>query len=151
MTRAIASHCGSRPEVLVRSSAPDRPMQWEAKLLELPTRQRVLAREISLQIDGQPVLDARSITAVGSSIEARLSGLGNIPLAELLFADPLWQRIRGPLLLTGSSGRPGRVCIWRYHGRRPGNLLVAEYFLPALLAQPRMSGHRSAATQESQR
>ena len=141
MTRAIARHCGSRPRVVIHRSAPDRSSLWEAQLLRLRSRQRVFAREISLEIDSQAVLNARSITPLGGSIESRLRGLGNMPLAELLFADPLWKRLTGPIVLAGRHGLspPGRVCIWRYHGRHPGNLLVAEYFLPELLTQPRAS------------
>jgi chorismate-pyruvate lyase len=83
------------------------------------------------------VLNARSVTLLGGAIEARLRGLGNLPLAELLFADPLWRRATGPLVLADhGQADPGRVCVWRYHGRQPGNLLVAEYFLPALLNRP---------------
>ena len=150
MTRAVARHCGSRPQVVVHRSAADRSQLWEAKLLRLEARQRVFAREISLQIDGRSVLDARSVTTAGGAIEARLRGLGNKPLAELLFEDPLWQRLTGPLPLAGRNQQspPGRVCVWRYRGRQPGTLLVAEYFLPELLARPRTRSGMCPTQQE---
>jgi chorismate-pyruvate lyase len=153
MTQAIASHCGGRPQVVVHKSALDRSSLWEAQLLRLKSRQRVFTREISLQVDGRSVLNARSVAVAGGAIEARLRGLGNKPLAELLFEDPLWQRQTGPLGLAGRSGHspPGRVCVWRYRGRQPGNLLVAEYFLPELLVRPRVPGGRISRHQEPKR
>ena len=139
MTRAIARYCGERPRVRVHKSEPDRPERWEADLLRLPSSRPVFCREISLRIQDRDVLQARSVAIIGGSIEPRLRGLGNKPLAELLFVDPLWQREIGPLPLAPRRHRPtpGRVCVWRYHGRRPGLLLVAEYFLPELLNTPR--------------
>lgn len=136
MTRAVADACHQQPQVELRYQGPDRASRWEAVLIGKTSGCRVHAREISLTIAGNPVLLARSITPTGGAVEPLLRGLGNKPLAELLFTDPRWQRHQPPAILAGSNDGqlPGRVCVWDYDGRRSGILLVAEYFLPELLA-----------------
>jgi chorismate-pyruvate lyase len=138
MTRAIATTCGQQPTVDILSEGPDRASRWEARLIGKPAGYRVHAREISLRVGDNTVLVARSITPAGSSVEPLLRGLGSKPLAELLFVDPRWQRHHAPLALYGDDRDelPGRVCVWNYAARQPGTLLVAEYFLPSLLALP---------------
>lgn len=138
MTRAIATTCGQQPDVDVRYEGPGRASSWEARLIDNPPGCRVHSREITLRVDGNAVLLARSITPSGSAVEPLLRGLGSRPLAELLFADPRWRRHQAPLAVYGNDGDqlPGRVSAWTYAGRRAGVLLVAEYFLPPLLALP---------------
>jgi len=136
MTRAIASSCGQQPRVDVRQESPGRASRWEAQLIDKHPGCAVYTREISLRVGDNAVLVARSITPAGSAVEPLLRGLGSRPLAELLFTDPRWRRHRQPLAVYGDDGDglPGRVCVWTFGGRRPGTLLVAEYFLPPLLA-----------------
>jgi chorismate-pyruvate lyase len=94
MTQAIADALGGQPEVILRLEGPSRPNPLERQLLALETGGRVQTREISLTVAGQSALIARSITPMKSAVVAQLKGLGRKPLAELLFQDPRWQRMR---------------------------------------------------------
>jgi chorismate--pyruvate lyase len=71
-------------EKLRQGHQPLRPM--ERRLLGIPHGH---VREVLLRVDGLPAVWARSVTPVGATRGAwrALRGLGNRPLAELLFAD----------------------------------------------------------------
>lgn len=141
MTREIARVSCSPPAVSLRFEGPGSPAPWEAQLLQLNQRRRVWIREISLDIADKAVLMARSVTCISSPVAPMLRGLGHKPLAELLFADPRWQRLQPPLPVCSNSlplqpagTLPGRTTVWEYAGKRSSRLLVSEFFLPALIA-----------------
>ena len=90
-------------------------------------------REVLLRVDGEPMVWARSTTshrALKGPWKA-LKGLGNRPLAELLFSHA--QVSRGPLHLhrnsAGKAPRWGRASIFLHHGHP---LRVMESFSPRI-------------------
>ena len=119
----------------------------EARLLNIPLRQRVLLRQVQLLCDGDVYVYARSLiplkTLTGK--HRRLGRLGKKPLGAYLFANPGLQRShqqiaritkKHPLFDIACAGsRPNCDEIW---GRRSlfkidhKPLLVSEYFLPGL-------------------
>jgi chorismate--pyruvate lyase len=124
------------------------PNADESRCLEQPPHRLALVREVILHADGVPVVLAHSIAAYRDLFGAwrSLRGLGNRPLAEALFADPLVHReaieyaridFRHPLWRRAarviSPELPplwARRSLFRLHGRP---LLVTEVFLPGIL------------------
>ena len=111
------------------------PQLEERQLLGLPARRAALIREVTLMLDGLPVVAARSILPVASLRGANrsLGHMGSRSLGLELYKRPLclrdqvWARLASP-----GHGHP--VC-WGRQSRfikRGAPLLVAEYFLPAL-------------------
>jgi chorismate lyase len=122
-------------------------------------------REVLLRVDGQVAVWARSVTPVGATRGAwrAMRGLGNRPLAELLFTDravrraPLcarqlqrhepgaatlrrdWAQALGDLSVTPPTfsplGAPAWMR-WSVFQRRGQPLLVQEAFAPWVLQQP---------------
>jgi chorismate--pyruvate lyase len=136
--------------------------QGAARLLAIESRDigagRSWVREVLLRLDGQPLVWARSVTprtALAGPWRA-LRGLGQRPLADLLFSDRRVQRTPlrreklprgGPLQrrlarqwedATGAA--PPRGMVWArssvFHRRRGPPLRVMEAFAPVLMALP---------------
>jgi chorismate lyase len=135
MTREIARVSGSPPDVKVNFEGPGRLAPWEAGILRLALRRRIWIREVALEINGEAVLLARTVTPISSPVMPMLQGLGGKPLAELLFTDPRWQRPGTPMpvRLGGTGPLPGRAALWQYAGDHRSCLLVEEFFLPVLI------------------
>jgi chorismate--pyruvate lyase len=112
-----------------------RPAPEEARRLGLAPGRCALIREVVLIGRGQPWVRARSVLPVSSLTGPgrRLRKLGNRSLGHLLFRDPTLRR--GAIEIARLGQPEGRVLARRsllvYRGRP---LLVAECFLPALLA-----------------
>lgn len=99
-------------------------------------------REIIMSIDGIPAVQACSFTPRAASLGPwkAMRGLGQRPLADILYQDPLIQRSRfrfGRLRARQASrpwvGVPANALILARHSvfmRLEQPLLVAEYFLP---------------------
>ncbi len=111
-----------------------RPSLSECKALNIQPRHEAYVREVTLCIDGQAHIYARSIIprSTLTASERRLLKLNNKPLGEFLFAHKNMRR--GPIeikqgWLNGESVW-GRRSIF-YVNDKP--LLVCEYFLPSLL------------------
>ena len=120
----------------------------ECRLLELNPACFQLIREVQLHCNGTPLVLARTVLPQETIRIARrnLSHLGNRPLGEVLFAYPDLQRrqrqlscappgIWSPhLQTTHTIDKPvwGRRTVYAIHNQP---LLVAEFFLPALLAE----------------
>ncbi|QIB65572.1 chorismate--pyruvate lyase family protein [Kineobactrum salinum] len=116
------------------------PLPSERQLLELPLRQRVLVREVLLQLDGRPVVFARSLFPVSSLSGSlgHLRKLHNRSLGAILFRHPQMQR--SPFELARVAGNSaylapavrqrdsawGRRSCFDIGGKR---LLVSEVFL----------------------
>ncbi len=129
MTQAVATHYGKSPNVSVHFSGADTLSPWEAQQLNAPMdTTHGYVRHISLDIDENPVLAARSVTCLASSIEPLLRELQNTPLAKLLFEDPNWQRCGDPIPILDNNGHFGRVCAWQAFGAID-RLLVEEFFI----------------------
>ncbi len=124
-----------------------RPTLAERRALALPRGEWALIREVVLEGQGEPWVIARSViprvTLTGRNRQLR--ALGNRPLGAFLFRDPTLRRTEVkvvqlglPKALSSASAHTawGRCSTFVLRGRP---LLVAEYFLPALLT-PRSAG-----------
>lgn len=111
-----------------------RPTRSEAKALGIPTRQRVLIREVQLIGNGQPWVFARTIIPASTLTgkQRKLNSLGNRSLGSVLFSDPTMRRgalqISRLQLITGATVW-ARRSVFRLSNKP---LLVAEVFLPSL-------------------
>lgn len=130
MTAAVAHHCRGKASVTLLGEGTEAANHWERGVLNSP--HNVYARHISLAVDGVPRLIARSLTTPDHAVVELMQGLGERPLAELLFTDPLWVRDKHAVYLQTPSGLPGRGVLW-CHQDHQQQLLVEEFFLPALL------------------
>jgi chorismate--pyruvate lyase len=98
-------------------------------------RQRMWSRKVLLQCGDTPWVAAHSLIPV-SSMQGplkRLRRLDERPLGEFLFRDPTLQRYQ--VELTRSAASWGRRSLFYLHGQP---LLVAEFFLPALMQASRV-------------
>ncbi|MDY7577534.1 chorismate lyase [Herbaspirillum sp. RTI4] len=145
MTVKLMAHCRQFDVQRLRQ-ASGRCQADEAVLLGLPPRSRVQQRDVLLCGDGRPLVFGHTTLAAGQADWPFFSQLGERPLGEALFADPLVRR--GPLhfarlhshhpLVRQLGGALGKPSMPSLHARRSlflrGNavLLVTEIFLPAI-------------------
>lgn len=110
------------------------PRRDEAFMLGLAPRRRALIREVLLQLDGEPVVQARSVIPLASLQGANrvLGHMARRSLGSELFRRPaaarplVWgARVPGALLVDGCDAW-GRQSLFIKRGRP---LLVAEVFL----------------------
>lgn len=145
LTARLIAHSAGRFRVRVTRLAWGRPTLDERLALRLPHGEWALIREVILEGCGVPWVVARSViprtTLTGRN--RRLQFLGNKPLGAFLFRDPTLRRTDVRVVRLEKSGvtstvgaHPKAPDAW---GRRStfvlrgSPLLVAEYFLPALL------------------
>ena len=148
LTWRITAHARDFRVEVIRQG-PHAANEDEYRQLGQPMHRRALVREVVLHANGAPVVLAHSVAAWSdlSGVWRGLRDLGNRPLAEELFTDPLvvrqslefvridsrhplWKRVRR------AFGRDFPV-LWARRSRfmkRGRVLLVTEVFLPALLA-----------------
>ena len=147
LTRRLRAWCGTGFRVRLLHQEWDKPFPEEALALGLAAGRRALVREVALQCRERPLVLARSVIPASTlhGVDRRLAHLGTRPLGEILFADPRLRRSRldfarpAPAFWqaewrsrTGGAdifGRRSRYTLGRGH-----SLLVAEFFLPELLA-----------------
>lgn len=128
--------------------AKQKPFAEEARLMNIPVRQRVQIREVLLFGKGKPVVFAHSILPHKSLQGAwrGLGRLGNKPLGAVLFANPNVKRspftykklhLHHPLYQAAVEHLQQRpVFLW---ARRSvfslscANIMVVEIFLPELM------------------
>lgn len=143
------------------------PLPSERLLLQLPSRQLALVREVALTLDGIPVVFARSVFPISSLTGslAHLRRLQNKSLGAILFRHPGMHRYPFELALMAGDcdylpaklqqDKPtwGRRSRFELAGRR---LMVSEVFLQAftpwqrsLPSQRRQRGKVSAALKSS--
>ena len=127
LTRRIVAHC-RRFEVEVVRLAVRRADDEEYRALGSPDSRLLYVREVVLRADGTDVVNAMSILPYRDlqGVWRSVAGLGNRPLAEVLFAD---RRVRREPF-EYSIGSPARRSLFRLRGHP---LRVTEFFLPALL------------------
>ncbi len=148
LTRRLHVRYGESFQVNLLGQSWERPFAEEACLLKLGSGQRAIVREVSLEADDQPLIYARSIIPARTlqGADRRLAHLGNRPLGHILFADPrlhrielelartdpgFWQPGLLPITDLGATACWGRRSLYSLGGRH--TLLVAEFFLPALI------------------
>ncbi|MFL1407448.1 chorismate--pyruvate lyase family protein [Marinobacter sp. M1N3S26] len=140
LTRHLQLRCRESFHVEVANEGFSLPSREEALTLGIPHRQRAWIREVRLCGDGRPWVLARTIIPLDTlnGRGRRLRHLGRIPLGAWLFSHREWSR--GPLQAGLCHGvdpdapRCARRSVFSSDNHR---LLVGEYFLPALLDQPR--------------
>lgn len=140
------------------AQGPRPPQGDEAASLGCHGRLRLHAREVLLELSGQPMVYARSVTssaAIGGPWRA-LRGLGSRPLAELLYASgragpgirrsalavqrigpcgPWRRHLQRRLAAEGAGALLGQRVLWARHSvftKRGCPLRVMEVFSPAL-------------------
>lgn len=138
LTARLVARAGGDFRVRVTRLAWARPTRAEASTLALRTGEWALIREVVLVGRGEDWVVARSVIprATLAGANRRLARLGDRPLGAFLFRDPTLRRRAVALVtLPGDQSASAHV-VW---GRRStfilrgAPLLVAEYFLPALL------------------
>jgi len=137
-TRALQRQCTHSFHVRVLREGFARPLQEEARQLNIAPRKMAWIREVCLCGDNEDWVLARTVIPVAClrNSNKRLRHIGNKPLGHYLFRRPHWHR---DSLLTGickpsAPGQPelARRSVLRNHRN---TLLVSEYFLPALYRQ----------------
>jgi chorismate--pyruvate lyase len=143
LTLRLIAEAEGRFAVRLLAQGWARPAPEERQRLHLPAGRYALIREVELLGNGVPWVRARSVLPLASlqGPGRRLRRLGNRSLGGLLFKDPTLRR--GPIEIAPLRQREGTVWARRsrlyYHGRP---LLVAECFLPALLAAATLADKR---------
>lgn len=125
------------------------PFPDEARLVSVAPGGTALVREVLLSCGGTPVVFAHSVARTQDLAGPwrSLAGLGNRPLATMLYNDPLIERrplhyrklnARHPLYRHAAFLVPDLPAeVWARRSvflRRGAPLLVTEIFLPAILA-----------------
>ncbi len=145
LTARLRARSAGALRVRVMRQVWTRPTRAEAAALQLSPGAWVLVREVVLEGGGVPWVIARSViprrTLTGRN--RQLQHLGSRPLGAFLFRDPTLRRTGVKIVELDAARAPKSACtytagqaIW---GRRSTfllrgqPLLVAEYFLPALL------------------
>ena len=129
MTVAVNDRLGANTKVMVHHADTLALQDFEIDLLQSDLG---FARHISLQVNNQCVLAARSIVCPTSELQALLSRGNTEPLGKLLFTDARWRRLSEPVPLTVTDGLFGRYCCWQ-DDQTGDTLVVEEFFLPALV------------------
>jgi chorismate--pyruvate lyase len=148
LTARLVSLAGRDFRVRITGLGWQRPTRMEARELGMPLHERALVREVVLEGFGEPWVLARSVIPRRSLAgrNRQLRRLGNRPLGAFLFRDPTLQRraVRFTRLAAGAGvGSLGSASTHTCWGRRSTfilrgqPLIVAEFFLPALLHQGR--------------
>ena len=151
LTRQVTRACGGEFRVQVLQQSWQRPLTDDAAVLGISRSQPVIVREVQLMCDKTPWVYARSVIPRMAlhGHYASLGQMGDRPLGEKLFADPIM--IRGDVAFTtlqrgtelyqhamsGVDARPRRVFGRRslFTGAR-APVLVTEFFLPTIGAFP---------------
>ncbi|MFZ5757967.1 MAG: chorismate--pyruvate lyase family protein [Pseudomonadota bacterium] len=134
LTARLVARSQGQFRVRITRLARARPRLDECRALGLRTGEWALIREVVLEGCGRPWVVARSVIPVGTLTgpNRRLARLGTRPLGAFLFRDPGLRRDQVQVVRT-PDGHWGRRSRFLLRGRP---LLVAEYFLPALLQEP---------------
>ena len=149
LTQRLKDYCPNQFSLTVLGEAWVKPDQSEARLLDIPSSQQVLLRQVHLKCNDNLCVYARSVIPLKTlqGKHRRLQYLGTRPLGEYLFSSPTLQRSRiewskmkksSALYKIAMAGQPpSDYPIW---GRRSlflidkKPLLVSEFFLPVLFA-----------------
>ncbi len=145
LTARLVALSAGRFRVRVTRQRWGRPTLAERRALALPGNEWALLREVVLEGCGEPWVVARSVIPRTSLTGAnrRLLSLGDRPLGAFLFRDPGLRRTAVTVVKLDQASPLGVASAHSCWGRRStfllrgAPLLVAEYFLPALLETTR--------------
>lgn len=129
MTVAVNDRLGADAKVMVHHANTLALRPFEIDLLQSDMG---FVRQISLQVNNERVLAARSIVCPASELQALLSRDNTEPLGKLLFTEDRWRRLSDPIPLKVIDGLFGRYCCWQ-NAKTSDLLVVEEFFLPALV------------------
>ena len=134
MTRALADANGKLPRINKRSEGEGMLSKWEQAYLNCTAANDAgYIRHILLSNGNVDLMAARSVALKDGTAAKGLAKLGDRPLADLLFDDVGWRRLKPVVALSWGAKQFGRATVWRC-GPTPGDqLLVAEFFLEAML------------------
>lgn len=147
LTRRLERHCQTRFRLRLLGQSRRRPLLDEREALDMRRGRVGLIRRVQLLCGEEPMVFARSVIPLGTLTGAngRLARLGTRPLADILFAGQVMQRLdmAFALLRTGESLHQqaadalssGDGDLWARRSlfllnRRP--LLVTEVFSPEI-------------------
>lgn len=144
LTLRLQRACGAGFRVVVLGQGWARPFAGELRWLGVAAGVPCLVREVALMSGDVPLVLARSIIPATTlhGADSGLARLGNRPLGEVLFACPRLRRVRLQLARVQPGEFRGMVPQASVWGRRSlysiavGDLLVCEFFLPAVLGLP---------------
>lgn len=130
LTKRLQRKSQGHFRVEVRQQKWQKPQIDEALALGISPKQWALVREVTLVGNNQPWVQARSVLPL-KTIHGKtryLANLGNRPLGAALFKEPSLKRL--PLQYAFKQPLWGRRSVFVVRNKP---VLVAEYFLPALL------------------
>jgi chorismate--pyruvate lyase len=152
LTRAVVSACDGVFDVELVAQRHAAALPSETRLLQAGPARAMQVREVRLRCAGQPWVFARTLIPMRGLHGAMrdLTRLGQRPLGEVLFSDPLTRRLRVEAAClrprhwlfaraTAHLEHPpaclwGRRTLFEYDGRP---ILVNELFLPGIPATRR--------------
>ncbi len=120
LTARLINISNSSLKVTIVYQQMSRPYLSEASLLEIPTRQRALIREVILSDGNTPLVFARSVIPI-KTLTGRLRKLFNMgsnPLGSVLFKDPSMQR-----------GKIEVARVMKQHNYVPDSMVIDKYLL----------------------
>ncbi|HET8707085.1 MAG TPA: chorismate lyase [Pseudomonadales bacterium] len=130
LTKRLQRKSHGRFRVQVHRQRWQKPRLDEAQALAIAPREWALVREVTLWGNDTPWVQARSVLPL-KTLQGKtryLAHLGSRPLGAALFKEPTLQR--SPLQYAYQKPLWGRRSVFVVRGKP---VLVAEYFLPALL------------------
>ncbi len=139
LTLRLRERYGEDFHVELLQQRPGLPFHDEMEQLGLSRGMKAIVREVALKAGNATRILARSVIPEATLLMAdtRLQRLGTQPIGEILFSHPELTRHTMEWTLTKLKGQTSSTPI---HGRRSlyiledqYPLLVAEFFLPALL------------------
>lgn len=130
LTKRLQRKSNGNFRVEVKQQCWQKPLCDEALALGIPIHQWALVREVTLLGNNIPWVQARSVLPLKTlrGKTGYLAHLGNRPLGAALFKEPSLKRL--PLQYAYQKPLWGRRSVFIVR-KKP--VLVAEYFLPALL------------------
>lgn len=146
LTQRLIESCHAKFSVKVLAQSWIVPSRSESLLLSIPTRQKVLLRQVVLYCGDMPVVFANSLIPIETlkGEHKRLACLKNKSLGKYLFTKPYLRRstLQWSMITKASPLYPmiadqykipnkiwGRRSLFHLKNKK---LLVSEYFLPTL-------------------
>ena len=146
LTQRLRNYYGSGVGVKVLLQCWRTPYLTEHRLLNIPSHEHLLTREVLLHIKGKPLILARTVIPRDTvkTAKSNLSKLGSRPLGEIIFSYPKLERMAMDVTLIQlpnwktslldqvaiSESIWGRRTVYSIANKQ---MLVSEFFLPEVL------------------